>query len=111
MPSNGRSVRDRALSAVPDQQQGMWDREIDDDRLTELLEDREAKRVTKLEAGGDYRDAHDKVKARLSEEDLQPGDVIRCGRFRIEVSPVAARSVAFDTEPTTRMNIKAAFDA
>lgn len=105
MPSNGgRSIRERALHSVDDQI-GMFDRVIEDTGLERLLEDREAKRLAKNQAGAEYQTAHDAARARLSEEAMEPGDVIRCGRFKIKMTHVEGTAVAFETSDSDRLFI------
>jgi uncharacterized protein YbjQ (UPF0145 family) len=102
---NGRSIHERALHAVPQDQLGMFDRVIEDDALERLLEEREEKRVARLDANGEYNDADGKVKARLSEEDISAGDVLRCGRFRIKMTHTEGTAVAFETSGSDRLFI------
>jgi len=101
---NGRSIQERAQGGVDDQL-GMFDRVIEDAALEALLEDREVKRLTKSEANTAYASAHDRVKTRISEEALEPGDVIRCGRFRIKMTHVEGGAVAFETSGSDRLYI------
>ena len=99
---NGRSIRERATQ---DDQLGMFDRVVEDAALEAALEDREAKRLVKAEAVSAFNSQHDRVKARLAEEALEPGQVVRCGRFRISATHVEAKAVAFETGASDRLYI------
>jgi hypothetical protein len=102
---NGRSIHDRALHSVADPQEGLFDRVLEDTALERLLEEREVKRTAKSVAAVEYNAAHETVKARLSEEDLSPGDVIRCGRFRIKVTHIEGGTVSFEKSGADRLFI------
>lgn len=103
---NGRSIQDRALHAVPEDQIGMFDRVVEDVDLERMLEEREQKRGHKADVAAEYKVADDNVKARLVQEALEPGDVIRCGRFRIKMTRTAGGTmVQFETSGSDRLFI------
>lgn len=101
---NGRSIRERALHAVDDQL-GMFDRVIEDDAFERLLEERLAKQEARSVANIAYQEIHDRVKARLGEENLEVGDVLRCGRFKIKKTRTEPTAVAFETSGSERLFI------
>lgn len=101
---NGRSVSDRARSSsAVDPQDGLFDKEIEDGDLIAALERREEARAAKLSATKAFKVEDDNAKAELVNHDIQVGDVVRAGRFRIKKTAVAPRSVAFDTSGSERL--------
>jgi hypothetical protein len=73
--------------------------------LESALEDREKRKASKQAVTKQYKEADDKVKALLGEFDLQDGEVARVGRFRIAKKAIAAKTVMFETEPSSRLFI------
>lgn len=101
------SIQNRARSnAAVDPQDGFFDRVIEDATLAQLLNSREVARVAHSDAKATFEDAADKVKAKLAEYDLQPGDVVRCGRYRISVTRIDGGEVAFTKNASNRTSIK-----
>lgn len=92
-------------AAAADAQDGLFDQEIDDPSLIEALEEREKLRAAKAKATAKYTEKHDAVKARLGELNIEPGDVVRVGRFRVKKTETESRAVAFETSASTRMTI------
>lgn len=109
------SVAERAASGeiAEDSQQGLFDVVLQNDLLEAALERRQKAKEKLKQPQKAYKEADDAAKgmvAGLEEyEWVQPdGDepcVIRCGRFRIKVSPSKSRSVSFTTEPGRRTTI------
>lgn len=111
MNTNGRSsISDRAgapLAAV-DPQEGLFDQVLEDPALSEALEKREKKRVDAAYAKGEYDIAADVVKGKLDALDLHINEktVLRCGRFKITISPPGDSShVEYDTTPRRNTTI------
>lgn len=103
MPS---SIADRARNgAAEDPQAGLFDREIEDASLEELLDQREDKRAKKSSATTAFKEKDDLVKARLSEFELEGGEVIRCGKYRITKTVTAPGHREFDVGAGSRLNI------
>lgn len=79
----------------------MDDKIIKDDGLEKLLEKRQELKGSVSE----YRQADKKAKEKI--QTITTPLPYRVGRFIISKQPVAAKSVAFETEEGTRVNIKA----
>lgn len=83
------------------------DERILEDRPLELaLEKREKAKAGKAEAAAAFKTKDEVVQARLEELGLAAGEIVRVGPYRISKSAVEARSVEFETDPTTRLSIK-----
>jgi hypothetical protein len=108
---DGRPISERALQAVPDAQEGLFDQVLDDPALEAALERRlkaQEDLKPKKRALKEADDAAKGIIAGLQLEDPEPGDdaqVFRCGRFRIKRSPRASMSVSFVTAPSVRTTI------
>ena len=84
------------------------ERVIEHDGLETALEQREKKRTSLGGVRKEFKESDERARALLAEHaDLGDGDVVRVGRFRITRSAVPSRSVSFDTDPTSRIRIKA----
>lgn len=96
----------------PADQTALDEREIENPKLRRELEDalenREKAKAAKGEAAKVFKTKDSVVKDKLEELDLGDEDVVRIGRFRVTKAPVAAREVAFTTDPTSRLTIKVA---
>jgi hypothetical protein len=104
---NGSSIQDRAAaSPAVDPQEGMFDKQINDQTLEAALEERERLRQQKLEAEREYKTADKAAKDQLVGFELALGEVARIGRFRIKKVATAPRSVSFDTAGSERLDIK-----
>lgn len=92
-----------SVVALPQTQIG--ERVVEDERLEKQLDARQSAKERAGAAGKAYREADTVVRATLDELGVgeQP---VRVGRFVISKSDVAARSVSFDTDPTSRLNIR-----
>lgn len=88
-------------------QLGMDEKVVVNADLEAALEARFDTRVRVAEARHDADEADEKAQAMLVEMNLQVGDVIRVGRFRIERTASPARSVSFETEAKERTKIDA----
>jgi hypothetical protein len=92
------------MKLVP--QASLYEATLENPELEAALEARE---VTKAAAGAARKahgDADEHAKGLVEALDLGDGAPVRVGRFLLTRRPVAARSVAFDTEPTTRLTIR-----
>jgi hypothetical protein len=86
----------KQAAAAVDPQDGLFDNVIENDVLEKALERRQ---TAKEKVGTDrasYKKADEAAKALLP--DIDPDQIVRCGRFRIRVIRRPARSVSFDTE-------------
>jgi hypothetical protein len=99
---------DRHLQSVKPQGQLGFDEElVEDDELEQALEHRLQKKVAADQARKAYDEADERAKAKLEnlEVDLDDDNAIRVGRFRITRRSTSARSVSFETKPSTRIRI------
>lgn len=95
------------MSVAAQPQIALAERIVEDAELEAALEAREQAKDAAGKARKTFTEADDAAKARI--RDLELGDTAaRCGRFVIAESSVAGRSVAFDTDPTTRLSIRVA---
>jgi hypothetical protein len=90
----------------PEAQTAFDEREISNPELEKVLTDREVAKGKKGEAAKKFTTLDDLARGKLEELGVDEGERVRVGRFVVERRSVKARSVAFDTEPTTRLNIK-----
>jgi hypothetical protein len=97
------------LRAVP--QTSIYETTLDNAELEQALETREKLKARAGAVRKQYADADEVAKAFIKTLELGDGAVVRVGRFVIADKPVAARSVAFETEPTRRISIKLIKDA
>lgn len=81
------------------------DHTFDDSNLETLLDKRESKKDARRKANKEFKAEDDKVKARLEEFNLADGEVARVGKYRIEKKAITGKSVSFDTDPSSRVNI------
>jgi len=94
--------------AVADRAQTSLDEQIiENPALEEALEQRDKKQRSLGGVRKQFKETDDRVKAMLSEIVIDDTAIVRVGRFRITKSPVPSRSVAFDTDPTSRIRITA----
>ena len=90
-----------------DQQEEMFTREITDaDDLVKLLGKREQKKIARKEAQRAFKTVDDQVKARLSEYNLQAGEVARIGDYKVKIVKSQGRAVSFETAPSERTVIE-----
>lgn len=94
-----------------DAQDGLFDQLVENAELEAALEDREKRNNSRLELTRQFKEADTKAKGILATlVDIEEGTVVRVGPFRIEKSPVKAKSVAFETGPTSKLSITRADD-
>lgn len=94
-----------ATAAKNDPQTSLYETTIDDPTVEELLEARDKAKSSAQAVSKKYRDADQAAKAALNTLDLGSDAPVRIGRFVVVVKDVPARTVAFETNPTTRINI------
>lgn len=94
------------MSAAPQAQTTIYETTIDDPDLEKLLEQRQTLKDAKSEAVRRLKETDDVAKLKLRELDLGEGAPVRIGRFVVSESKVAARSVSFETDPTSRLQIR-----
>lgn len=85
-------------------QTSLYETTIEDVELERLLEAREAKREARTAAQGEFKEADEAAKGRLSALDIADAPV-RVGRFVVSRRSVKAREVSFSTSPTSRLVI------
>jgi len=95
-----------ALRSVP--QLGMDEQTITDEVIEEALDEREKRRASARAVRKQYTEAHVKAVALIERLELPEGGVARVGRFRISRLSIEARTVSFETEPTSRLSISVA---
>ena len=83
----------------------MDERIVEDATLSDLLEKRLRLGDDKREIGKSYKAADSEAKEAIAKLDLADGDAVRVGRFRIAKVSVPPRSVAFETDGTSRLQI------
>lgn len=93
------------MAAVADPQTSLDERLINAPPLEQALETREKRKASLKAVRAEYREADEMAKAQIAEFDLSDGEVARCGRFRIAKKRVQGRSVSFETDPTSRLQI------
>lgn len=107
-PSSGENHPQDLGNDVPagDPQDGIFDKQINDDSLETLLDKREDLKTERKAAQAAFKEKDDAVKARIAEFELADGEVARVGKYRIEKKATASRSVSFETSPSSRLTIK-----
>ena len=80
------------------------ERVIESDELEAALEAREVAKAARREAHSSYASANTKARELIDALELDDSPA-RIGRFRLVVRPVEARSVSFETSPTSRVTI------
>lgn len=94
-----------SLHSVPQQQLGMDEKVVQIPELESALEERQAMKETLGDARKAYAEAHEAASAEIAKLELPDDTPVRAGRFRITRSAISARSVSFETKPTTRVTI------
>ena len=84
---------------------GMDERVVEDKALSDLLEKRLRLADDKAEIGRSYKAADTEAKEAIAKLDLDTGDAIRVGRFRIEKKLTEAAHVEFDRGGGSRLSI------
>lgn len=91
--------------ATPNEQTALDEVVVEDADLEKLLNDRLLAHGAKGEATKKFKTLHDAAMGRIQSIGLEDGQAARVGRFRVSKTAVAARSVSFDTAPTSRLTI------
>jgi hypothetical protein len=95
-----------AAHVQPDPQDGLFDQVISDDLLVKALEKRHTANQDKSLAVAAFKDADDVVKGKVDALEIEPGQTVRCGRFRIAKSePGDPVDVSFTRSPKPRLTI------
>lgn len=94
------------MAVAVDAQTALDERVLDNAELADALEKRHEAKSKESDARMTAKLLDDRVKMLIAAEELEDGAVVRCGDYRIEKRSVAARSVSFDTEPTSRLSIR-----
>lgn len=89
----------------PVEQLGMDEQTIEDSEIEAALEERQKRKDSLGAVRKVYDEAHEAAVAAIAKLELPEGGVARVGRFRISRASVAARSVSFETQPTSRLRI------
>jgi len=97
------------MAIVPIRQTSLEETVVEDADLESALERREKAKERAAAARKTFTEADDAAKALAREHTLDDGP-IRVGRFVLTERHLAGRSVAFDTEPTTRISIRVSGD-
>jgi hypothetical protein len=86
-------------------QTALDEREINNAELESVLEDREVAKGKAGETRKKYTTVDEVAKDKIAALKLAEGDVVRIGRFRIKLTNIPARDVAFETSATSRLSI------
>jgi hypothetical protein len=86
-------------------QTSLYEREVENEQLERALEEREKLKARVAKARKSYAEADEWAKGLLGEVQLGDGATVRVGRFLLTRRAVAARSVAFETQPASRLTI------
>ena len=78
---------------------------VEDTALEAALEERERRKESLAAVRAEFKAAHDAASVEIEKLDLGDETAVRVGRFRIARSSVAARSVQFEADATTRVQI------
>jgi len=93
------------LRSLPQPQLGLDEKVVAIPELESALEERQSTKEALGEARKAYAEAHELASAEIAKLELPDDTPVRAGRFRITRSAVSARSVSFETKPTTRVTI------
>jgi hypothetical protein len=94
------------MRLAPQPQASLYETTIENAPLEAALEERETLKARNATARKKYKDADDRAKTLAGELDLDDDTPTRVGRFLLTRTAVAARSVSFDTDPTSRLTIR-----
>ena len=82
------------------------DEEVIHDKEAEAaLEQRETRKAQLGAVRKEYKEADEEARFAIARHDIPEDGAVRFGRFRVSRRSVPARTVAFETEPTTRLTI------
>lgn len=93
------------MAVTNDPQHSIYETTIENDTLATALDERAELRQTKLEATKAFNDADKSVKQQIDALDLGVGAPVRIGNYVVSVKETKGRSVAFETEPSTKIQI------
>jgi hypothetical protein len=104
--NGGSSISDRArTSASADDQIEFHEKQLDNDDLAALLEERYSLNEARLAAVRAFEEKDRQAKARISEYELAVGEVARCGRFKIKKQRRAGGDREFTVAPSEPLRI------
>jgi hypothetical protein len=95
-----------SAAAEANPQTSLYETTIDNPELEVLLENREKAKNSAKALSKKARDADAAAKVALEGLDLGEAAPVRIGRFIVTLRAVPSRKVQFETDPTTRLNIK-----
>jgi hypothetical protein len=93
------------VSTTADPQTQLDEREIEHPQLLKALEKRQGLKDEIKETRKQLKEIDGHARSLLDEQDLHDDEAVRVGRFRITKKAVPARSVQFETDPTSRLTI------
>lgn len=93
------------MTTTENPQTAIDERVVENAELEQALVDRGKLKAFAGEAAKKYREQDELVRGMVAEFALEDGQSIRVGRYRISRTTVAARKVAFETNPTSRLTI------
>lgn len=93
-----------AIAAQP--QTSLYEEVVENSLIEAALERRQEKKAKQATASKAYREADEAAKGHLAALDLEEGTSIRIGRFVVSKRDIAARQVAFETAPSSRLAIR-----
>jgi hypothetical protein len=93
-------------TATRQPQTSIYEQELSNPELEAALEQREKRKASASAVQAKYKEADDEAKALIAQLDLGDGTVVRCGRFLIARTAMAGRQVSFETEPSSRLQIR-----
>ena len=93
------------MSATAQPQTSLYETELNNPELEALLEERQKLKESKSTSEKAYKELNDRVKVKIDDADIADAPV-RIGRFVVRKGDVEARVVHFETEPTTRLQIR-----
>lgn len=81
------------------------EQELDDAQLLLALNNRQQHKEAVKQARKTYKEADDRAKALIANHELADDTAARIGQYRISKKAVPARSVQFETDPSSRITI------
>lgn len=93
--------------AIRDQDQLALDETlIEDEALEALLEERLRRKVIADETRKSFEEKSEEAKVEIERLELPAGAAVRIGRFRLTRTETPARTVSFESAPSSRVSIK-----
>jgi hypothetical protein len=93
------------MSLTIDPQTELQERELDSPSLLKALQERQDAKDDLKQHRKTFKEADDRAKALLSEFSLADGEVARIGQYKITKKHIAPKTVSFETDPTSRIQI------